>query len=220
MKAKKQNQNELDYFKKLYVQYCYAKGMPIRDKDIHDESFIKWINSNFILSEQYGEYLKEINTNIGDRLSTEIGKGIYDSIASDVENMDIVSPYASLMGYENKRFALLPDNEDGIVMPYVFSKDNRIDTLNSGIVVTHNPYNARQFLSLSDLHNQESYDISIGMYGDLCDEDREQKLMFLKYLRDNMSDDCTYDYDTLNGNYFASLNSKRVIKQLLLNKYI
>ena len=56
------------------------------------------------------------------------------------------------------------------------------------------------------------------MFGKLSDEDTKVKVELLKQLSKKMTDDYSFDYDTNNGNYFCSLNSKRYIKRRILTK--
>ena len=56
------------------------------------------------------------------------------------------------------------------------------------------------------------------MFGKLEDENVSRKIKLLERLSKQMSDDYSLDYDTNDGNYFCSLNSKRYIKRKVLTK--
>ena len=85
-------------------------------------------------------------------------------------------------------------------------------------ILTHNPYFESEILSWHSIHNMGDKNISIGMFGKLGDENTIRKVRLLEQLSKQMTNDYSFDYDTSNGSYFCSLNSKRYIKGKTLTR--
>jgi len=194
----------------LYHQYCMSKGNICVYDDLSKLSyeFTEWISKNRLLAHEYLDYLKYLEVVPNDNI-IEIGKGRYDSISN--QEMEIVSPFANSLGFENSEFLIIG------TIP-IIEKQKEIFVANTDILLTHNPYFLESIFNWSKIHNSKKYDISVGMYGSIYDKDYEEKIKILKILANQMSDDYRFDYDTDKDKYFCSLNSDRKTKKLILKK--
>ena len=51
---------------------------------------------------------------------------------------------------------------------------------------------------------------------DITDKNKDFKINILKSIYSDMNDDWSFDYDTDEGKYFCSLNSRRKVKKKIL----
>ena len=185
----------------LYKQYCSAKGIECQIENLHELSFefTKWIAQNKLLSKEYFDYLVHLGV-LSCKKLIEVDKGRYDSIAQ--EEFEVVSSFASSIGFENKELLLI-----GAVPLIETSK--QIIIPDTDIILTHNPYFSESITNWWRIHNAGEYDISIGMYGSIYDEDFDEKIKLIEQLSSRMSDDHRIDYDTDKDRYFCTLNSAK-----------
>lgn len=198
------------YLMFLYQQYCKAKGIDIVNNkfDKIDYNFLNWITQNKLLSNQYLDYLKYLGITFSKSI-IEVDKGRYDSIAST--EMEVVSKVASSLGIENRELIII-----GSTPIISSSKKNILPT--TDIILTHNPYFIENLTNWNKIHNSGKYDISIGMYGSVYDEDFDEKIKYIESISKQMNDDYRIDFDTDKDNYFCTLNSNRKQKKLILTK--
>ena len=194
----------------LFKQYCDARGLDINNmNNMYSNDFVDWIVQNRSLLNTYMDYLNVLGFDYPVDDVVEVGKGQYDSISR--HGVNLISIFAGTVGQLNSR--LFVDRG----MPLVL-RQSRIMTPREHIILTHNPYFESEILSWYLIHNMGDKNISVGMFGKLSDEDTKDKVELLKQLSKKMTDDYSFDYDTDNGNYFCSLNSKRYIKRRILTK--
>lgn len=198
-----------EYLMALYCQYCNTKGIKIINfaKMKDNEDFINWIVQNRQTSKMYKDYLSYLEIPLYD--GTEVGKGRYDSISD--EGMDIVSPYGITLGVLSSRLIIIDRN-------VLIATSKTTSLAETNLFITHNPYSYQDVSSWHKIHNSGMYDISIGVYGNICDRDRKLKIELLYKLADKMDTDTKLTQDTLGDKYFCSLNSKRYIKRNILTK--
>lgn len=174
--------------------------------DLNNDDFISWIADNHLLCYKYREYLLDIGVLEDDSYLEkgndylEIGKGLYDSISNRATNRS--SLFGETMHATNTSFVLL--EEQPIVIGY-----KGIMIPKQKTILTHNPHICYDISNWHRIHNAGEYDISVGMYGTIYDEDIVNKIKQIELLAKEMTDDYTIDYDIDKGNYFCSLNSKR-----------
>lgn len=192
----------------LFKQYCEASGLDMNSVDnMYSKDFIDWVIQNKNLLDNYMDYLCALGFNYQANDVAEIGKGEYDSISQ--RGVTVISEFAKTLGRTNSRMFI------DIGIPLIFRK-SEIVIPKEHIILTHNPYFESEILGWNHIHNSGSKNISIGMFGKLEDEDTSKKIKILEQLSKQMSDDYSLDYDTSEGNYFCSLNSKRYIKRKTL----
>lgn len=194
----------------LFKQYCYAKGLDINNTNyMYSNEFGDWIVQNKSLLNNYMGYLYTLGFDYLSDDIVEIGKGKYDSISK--QGINLISIFAETLGKINSRLFVdrgipLILNQNGIMIP------------EEHVILTHNPYFESEVLRWYSIHNFGEKNISIGMFGNLNDEDISRKVKLLEQLSKQMTDDYSFDYDTNDGNYFCSLNSKRNIQKRILTK--
>ena len=198
------------YLLNLYKQYCDAKGIvfkPIHIENISYE-FLEWITINKLCAKEYRDYLLYLGYHNSKSIA-EIDKGRYDSIAfGDIE---IISPYAYTLNLPNAQIFFI----EGI--PFI-EKERKILLSEKQVLLTHNPYDLTNIQKWINIHNLGRYDISIGMYGSIHDENYSKKIKCIEDLAKKMNEDYTIEYDTDKDKYFCSLNSKRKVKIKILKK--
>lgn len=198
------------YLLNLYKQYCDARGLVYNPLEIkylsHD--FLEWITINKLTSKEYKDYLLHLGY-IESKTIAEVSKGRYDSIAS--KDMVIISPYASTLQMPKKELFVI----NGIPL---IEQAGRITIPEQQVLLTHNPYDEMRIIDWSNIHNLGDYDISIGMFGSIYDEDFSKKIRMIKEISKRMTEDYVIDYDTDKNKYFCSLNSKRKIKVKTLTR--
>jgi len=196
----------------LYKQYCSARGIECKIENFYELSFefTKWIAENKLLSKEYFDYLVHLGV-LSSKKVLEVDKGRYDTISQGT--FEVVSPFASSIGLENKELLLIGG------VPLISSAEKLIIP-DTDIILTHNPYFSESLTNWWKIHNAGEYDISIGIYGCVYDEDFDEKIKFIKHLSSRMSEDHRIDYDTDEDRYFCTLNSIRnkKKKELILTR--
>ena len=198
------------YILNLYKQYCEARGLACNpmNETIKSYDFFEWIAYNQLLAKEYGDYLQCLG--YGDsRKIAEVGKGRYDSIAKD--QMKVISPYADTLGLPNSELLILGN------VPLI-KQEKRIIVPEQPILLTHNPFGEMGIIDWSLVHNAGVYNISIGMFGNVHDEDRLKKVELLHEISKKMNEDHVISYDTDQDKYFYSLNSNRMIRKKELSR--
>ena len=196
----------------LFKQYCDARGLDINNtNNMFSIEFVYWIDQNKSLLSNYIGYLYALGYDYPTDDILEIGKGEYDSISQLQHGINLISMFAETLGGINSKFFV----DKGI--PLIL-KQNEIVIPKEHVMLTHNPYFESEILGWDSIHNFGEKNISIGMFGRLKDEDALRKIKLLEQLSKQMTDDYSFDYDTNDGNYFCSLNSKRYIKRKVLTK--
>jgi len=211
----------LDY---LYNQFGNSMGFDILntnvDADEFMSAFVCWIKKNQLIGEEYKSFVDYMDVTPSHEYNiAEVGKGKYDSIALNL-NLPIITEFSAGMASEsyspiiNKEFfvvsgkpALLPLFDDS-VDAFTVSSIERF--------VTHNPYNECFIADWQELHNSGSH-ITVGVFGDIHDKDKESKIKMLKELRTKMNLVGLKDeYATDGDMYFYAIASNRKVKRLSL----
>lgn len=198
------------YLLNLYKQYCDARGVvcnPFDGKNLSYD-FLEWITINKLMAKEYSDYLLYLG-HFESKTVAEVGKGRYDSIAS--EEMAIISPYADTFELPKRELFVI----DGVPL---IEQGGKIVLPEEQILLTHNPYDEMRIINWSRVHNLGEYDISIGMFGSIYDEDFLKKVKLIEEISKQMTKDHVIDYDTDKDKYFCSLNSKRKIKVKTLTR--
>lgn len=191
----------------LFNQFCEAKGLTNMN-EISSDAFIKWIVEHKALVNMYKIYLEYLGFDYQTDDFIEVGKGKYDSL---LDQGILISPFAETIEQPNSTLYIdkgipLILHEKGITIPI------------ENILLTHNPYFENEIYNWHLVHNMGEKNISIGMFGNLTDDDLKRKVKLLENLSKLMTEDYSLTYDEDCGNYFCSLNSKRYIKRRILSK--
>jgi len=195
-----------EYLKCLFKQFCEAKGLNISNYyGMYSTNFVDWIENNRSLLNEYIDYLHYLGFDYASDDVVEVGKGKYDSLSN--HGICVVSDFAETIGILNSR--LFIDNGT----TFVLRNDSNIIIPSQHILLTHNPYFEDDVLDWYLIHNNGDKNISIGMFGYIDDEDATKKIKVLEQISKQMTDDYSLNYDTCDGKYLCSLNSKRYIKK-------
>ena len=192
----------------LFKQFCDAKGLDVTNTSIMDSAtFTEWVVQRQVLLFKYKGYLENLGFDYPIEDVLEIGKGQYDSLSST--GISIVSPFAETIGksnsmlYVDKGIPLILQSS-GIILPMEHT------------LLSYNPYFESEILNWYLIHNMGESNISIGMFGEIGDDDASRKVKLLQSLSKQMTDDYSFVYDTNEENYFCALNSQRNIKRKVL----
>ena len=194
----------------LFKQYCIARNLEMNENNFFSEDFYSWVAQNNRLLYEYFEYLGNIGFDYQNEDVIEIGKGRLDSLSKN--GIKLISPFAETCGKSNSGLVVIGEG-----IPLIF-KPNEAIVAKERILLTHNPYFESEILNWHLIHNRGDKNISIGMFGSLNDMDTYKKIDLLKKISKKMKDDHSLDFDTDNGNYFCTLNSKRKIKRKILTR--
>ena len=198
------------YLLNLYKQYCDARGVicnPFDGKNLSYD-FLEWITINKLMAKEYSDYLLYLGY-LKSKTVAEVGKGRYDSITS--KEMAVISPYADTLELPKSELFVI----DGVPL---IEQGGKIVLPEQQILLTHNPYDEMRIINWSRVHNMGDYDISIGMFGSIYDEDFSKKIKLIEEISKRMTEDHVIDYDTDKDKYFCSLNSKRKVKVKTLTR--
>ena len=187
------------YLKRLYKEYCNSLGIfKIDYRRMFDNlPFRMWLNEyknklrffRYCLA-QSGVYRSDI--------ILELEKGFYDTIIKPDDFTYILTEYSKAFS-RDVRTASAPSSLElrkpinGELLPYkprnledkkrgisLAIKDTRrvIDIFsgNGSYVVAHNPYNGKLVTTNLGIANENGFNISLGIHGNLSDQDRERKL--------------------------------------------
>jgi len=212
------------YIHYLIDQYLNSIGTSIENIDLHSENFTSnfavWIKNNQLIGDKYIYFVDYMNVEPSHENNiVEVGKGKYDSIALSL-NLPIITQFDEGMkelsrSYViNKQFFVPASGEpcflEGLNLVNVF-----LD-INVERFVTHNPYNINFISSWPTLHNK-GHNITIGVFGDIRDKDKESKIKMLKEIKSEMLLNGLKDeYATDGDMYFYAIASNRKVKSLKL----
>lgn len=169
-----------------------------------DKDFIDWIVHNQERLAIYKDYLTYLGIDFNSNI-VELNKGKFDSISSD-SNM-IISPFGETLDREQSNLLFYDKT------PIIIS-NSKISTIpDIDLFITHNPYSIDYLAGMDKLHNI-GYNISFGVFGDTSDLDIKEKLKYIKYLKNKISQDYDIEYDTVNNTYMCIIKSKRKVKVL------
>ena len=159
----------------------------------------------------YTKYLNYLNEDFNSLEKIEVGKGCYDSIASD--NLSFVTPY----DYNKK----IIGNDLKIIeyTPFIKSK-NELIIPKTDVFLTHNPYVYNPIIDWHKIHNCTDYMINVGAYGNIYDSNKEEKIKFIEQLASMLDDNYDYNYDEINGKYFCNISSHSNVKKLIKQRRI
>ena len=194
-----------EYIKKLIKEYIKATECKI--ENINIKEFSEWIAHRRIQTDAYAYLLNHMNLNFDTPLCVEIGKGRYDSVALSHDSTSIITPYVD---------KYMEINEDRIVIKSDFKVINNIPTLigyndkdkketkqsEFKIYMTQNPYNKEKIINWEKLHNTGDTAIIFGIYGNIYDKDKNEKLKLLKELKSQMQDYYVETSETIKDQYY------------------
>ena len=186
------------YLSYLINEYLSVRGISDFDKfslgQKHD--FYSWVESLVMMRHSYRNILEYLNVPYRKSCTVEYGKGIYDTILLPYDNSSIVTPYTSSFVSEDYRRVIYGDIKSLLVCDYLF--DFFLLTNPQGDIIS----NWDSIESLSDV------DISVGVYGNNHDKNKEMKLEMIEELKKNISGKYVDEYLNFDGCYFSLIVTK------------
>lgn len=205
-----------EYMKNLVMQYVNSTGT--KNIDINSENFIQefksWLSLIIKLSDGYIELLKFLNVDYNSLTMAEVGKGKYDSIVLNNGSTIMITPYIKekinnpLVSHQ---FVSLKGR------PFIICKD-KPKIIKIGNIMTQNPYSEASIHDFNLLHDMNECDITVGVYGENTDKDKEQKLKMLKNFSEKLVRESRMDGYEFNGNYFYAVTSSPKITGKVLKR--
>ncbi len=211
--------NYLDY---LYNQFGNSLGFDILNRNVDPNEFMSaffcWIKKNQLIGDRYRDFVNYMDVKPSHENNVvEVGKGKFDSIALNL-NLPIITEFSA--GMTSESYSPIISKEFVIVhgKPVLFPIfDGSIDAFPLSSIdrfMTHNPYSEYFITDWPDLHNNGG-NITIGVFGDIHDKDKESKIKMLKELRNKMLlQDLKDEYGTDGDMYFYAIASNRKVKIL------
>ena len=199
----------MEYMILLFNQFNESKGYDKKylNSQHYINEFIYWLKDLKELSSIYLKFANYEGINLSEDDFVELNKGRYDSINKTV----IVSPFASSMNIQNKKLVVY-QGEPYIICDSKIKKGQVADTY-----TTFNAYNYYYLNNLDKLHNS-GIRICYGIFGKNTDLNREIKIKRFNDFILKLNDECVFDIENINDNYFGIVFSNRKIKQLELKK--
>ena len=212
------------YIHYLIEQYLNSIRANIENVNLHSEIFLtnfsKWIKNNQLIGDKYIEFVDYMNVKPSHENNiVEVGKGKYDSIALSL-NLPIITQFDEGMKELSRSYVINKQFFVPISGEPCFLEGFNLVNVSSEITVerfvTHNPYNIGYISSWSTLHNK-GHNITIGVFGDIRDKDKESKIKMLKEIKKEMFSSELKDEYAINGDaYFYAIASNRKVKSLKL----
>ena len=204
--------NNFDY---LIEQYKHAKG--IKNADIYSKGFIKdfnlWLNQKKIMGTEFLSYLDFLDLNYKKSNCAEVGKGEHDTIVKPFDTKILSSFTNDITNVNKDRFMIgnLKIHE-GNASLLINHKLNIIPNSIVNTYLIHNPYSFNSLHGIEDIHNNNSANIIIGVYGNTTDKDYAKKTEMLDSIKDKLVGNYISEYDTSDEAYYYILASKNKVK--------
>ena len=214
----------INNYKELYMQYCSAVGKKLnysgltKKEDIEKDivAFTEWLYGHANDTAKYGAFLTKVIEGFKEKPALEINKGFYDSLSRTNNNIDVLPTYDYSMDLGGKTLMFGYDSSKKIVEPCIYnnSKIRNLNFLDYEMLLSHNPYSyviddVHKALSL--IHKQGNFAVCFGVFGKETDCDKKKKLALLNEFADTLNDEYKISYETDNGLYFSSVNSKKKV---------
>lgn len=193
----------MDYLIKLYIDYCYSMGKKVDIRNIvSDNEFINWVIGLKRKTKIYESFLEYLGIILTRDSAIELSKGKYDSL----ENVTKISLYR-----EPKSSLQICGDTLVVVQGNTF-----YDASCYTFFLTHNNLEIEDIMKLVKLHKL-GMNIILGMYGSVQDFDMLRKLNVLEKLSDELNH-MSLCIERYNGNYFACIKDKEMIKRRVLRR--
>ena len=180
LEKKEDAKERAQYIQNLITQYQQATGRNnIKENSTgFRESFLEWSKERKKISETYKIILTELGVKLNTPTTTEIGKGINDTIVYN-ERAKVITPYPYNMygtKYQNKI------TKAKLIINQPNNQNNNEILGNTDTLITHNPYDWNDILNWSYLFDENDYNVAIGIFGKKYDRNRLASIQALKEL--------------------------------------
>jgi len=199
--------------KNLFKQFCRAYG--IKKVDPKDKvlvrTFFEWLETEKKEKDDfYRKLLKIMNLDIDNKRTVEVGKTVHDSIVLPYETR-IVTPYEK--GFEDyKERVTIANLRFHGSLPILIQKgvhvDHAIPVDMYDKFITQNPYTGKE---IADWNNFQHQDIIVGVYGDINDADRKNKMRQMNEFYNKLDPGCKpkKEYVAADYNYAAVITTNK-----------
>ena len=207
-----------EYIKLLSFQYCMSLGIKpgkYNNKNFYSE-LQNWVKERYKIGLKYKSFLDFLGKDITTSNTAEVDKGKYDTIVKSLDTRVITHlPYDSTNN-QVLNYHFFPNSKNPGLLHYDFKKIVDVYSCPDDIkqFITQNPYFRTYLNGWDDLHNSGKYDIIVGMYGHIHDNDKEIKLKQLKELRNKLLLEYKVEYECDRDYYYATIytNQDKVTK--------
>lgn len=218
------------YYMLLAMQYQMSIGISgtraclnFNSKRFNKE-LLDWLKERRKIGYKYVDFLNYLGLDITTRETAEIDKGKYDSIVTSYDT-SLITPYYYGVDIKDDKvlnYVFFPDSKNPALLKIDYMGKLREITSAPNYInqyITENPYRRTDIFGFEELHNGGNFNIIVGMYGHIHDNDKEKKLKQLKDLREKIIDsDIKIEYDCDRDSYFALVASDRKIKNYVKTK--
>lgn len=209
------NQNHYNaiYYDMLVKSFLSAKGLKSSNIDLNSESFVSefagWVKERRKIGLDYLSFIEPlVKLNSIKEVVAEIGKGESDTLITGDSHI-IITPFTKNIKREKPELlvegALWVERSHPILIRGNKSID--ISKCNIKRFITHNPYSKGNIRNWETLHNSEKYNITVGIYGSIHDQDIEEKIKLLHYLKDKLTDNCYYERSNITSDSYMHIIS-------------
>jgi len=206
-----------EYYQQQAIQYLKALGIEKLETlpKTFSEDLSKWqiernkTKSNYIDLLNYLEINYDIPFYDMHKIA-ELRKGVYDTITTKNTQTTMITPYT---------FGLTPRNGKILKSDIILTSDSNKDISTNSTLkeintfLSHNPYSDEELLIWLNLHNKYNFGIIAGVYGNVYDKDREEKLKNLAILKEYLKNVTTEEYVTIRDDYMYVLSAPPVQKE-------
>lgn len=193
----------------LFEQFKKAKGYEhLENENEVVEEFISWISIQQEMGKKYSKLLKNMGLNINKKECAEVGKGKYDSIASQYNTTIItpeedIKPRGILINTGFRVFNGKPTAvQQGARKKILFGE---INTRIINTFMTQNPYSEGYLDNWNELPN-----FIVGIYGNKKDKNLKDKINLLKKFKNNLSKICINEQVMIDDTYLEVVATQKI----------
>lgn len=203
-----QNHYNVIYYDKLVKSFLSAKGLKSSNIDPNSECFISefagWVKERKTIGLDYLSFIfPSLKLSNNQELIAEVGKGKVDTLITNTNHLMITSFTKNI---KREKPEHLVEGALWVERSYLIlirvNKSIDISKCNIKRFITHNPYSKGNIRNLETLHNSEKYNIIVGIYGSIHDQDIEEKIKLLHYLKDKLTDNCYYERSNITSDSY------------------
>lgn len=208
------------YYDMLVRAFLSANGLKSTDIDLNSESFVSefahWIKERRKIGLDYLSFIEPlVKLNSTKEVVAEIGKGESDTLITG-DNHIIITPFTKNIKREKPELLVEGSLWVERCRPIIIRENRSVDISKCNIkrFITHNPYSKGNIRNWETLHNSEKYNITVGIYGSIHDQDIEEKIKLLHYLKDKLNDNCFYEKNVERGDIYMHVvsSNRKVLK--------
>lgn len=208
------------YIYNLINQYEKAKGLEYVDlfsEKFYDE-FLDWIGQRKEMGKTYANMLNYFGIDYDNSSCAEVEKTSFDYVTSKAKTT-IISPF-TINNEENSNkqildayFVIANKKPYAIIENYPNDIIAKIDNKEINHFLIQNPYDEENIYRWKDLP-KNGYDITVGMYGNVLDEDRKKKIEILNSLKHKLTVPVKEEFTCLDHNYYYIISTSNKTRKL------